>query len=29
MSNGIYDDRAIQVVKNTGELVGESTRGLA
>jgi tRNA-binding EMAP/Myf-like protein len=25
----LYDDRAIQVRKNTGELVGESTRGLA
>lgn len=25
----LYDDRAVQVRPNTGELVGESTRGLA
>jgi hypothetical protein len=25
----LYDDRAVQVVPNTGELVGRSTRGLA
>jgi hypothetical protein len=24
----LYDDRAVQVIKNTGELVGVSTRGL-
>lgn len=24
----LYDDRAVQVIKNTGQLVGQSTRGL-